>query len=54
MADASGETVTMATANEDDERTMELSALRAIFPELVIDEKQQFTAKPTDNSRSID
>jgi E3 ubiquitin-protein ligase RNF14 len=44
MADASGKTVTMATANEDDERTMELSALRAIFPELVIDEKQQFTA----------
>ncbi|OBT92708.1 translation termination inhibitor protein itt1 [Pseudogymnoascus verrucosus] len=44
MADASGETVTMATANEDDERTMELSALQAIFPELVIDEKQQFTA----------
>ncbi|OBT75050.1 hypothetical protein VF21_06529 [Pseudogymnoascus sp. 05NY08] len=34
----------MATANEDDERTMELSALQAIFPELVIDEKQQFAA----------
>lgn len=38
------QTVTMATANEDDERTMELSALQAIFPELVIDEKQPFTA----------
>ncbi|OBT63297.1 hypothetical protein VE03_07937 [Pseudogymnoascus sp. 23342-1-I1] len=34
----------MATANEDDERTMELSALQAIFPELIIDEKQPFTA----------
>ncbi|KFY07319.1 hypothetical protein V492_07244, partial [Pseudogymnoascus sp. VKM F-4246] len=44
MADATEEKVTMATADEDDERTMELSALQAIFPELTIDEKQQFTA----------
>ncbi|KFY35831.1 hypothetical protein V494_05556 [Pseudogymnoascus sp. VKM F-4513 (FW-928)] len=44
MADATEEKVTMATADEDDERTMELSALQAIFPELIIDEKQQFTA----------
>lgn len=34
----------MVTANEDDERTIELSALQAIFPELIIDEKQPFTA----------
>lgn len=34
----------MATTNEDDERTMELSALQAIFPELIIDEKHPFAA----------
>lgn len=34
----------MVSANEDDERTMELSALQAIFPELIIYEKQPFTA----------
>ncbi|KFY86765.1 hypothetical protein V500_07412 [Pseudogymnoascus sp. VKM F-4518 (FW-2643)] len=34
----------MATANEDDERIIELSALQAIFPELIIDEKQPFKA----------
>lgn len=34
----------MPTANEDDERIIELSALQAIFPELIIDEKQPFKA----------
>lgn len=44
MADILGETATLAPANEDDERIMELSALQAIFPEIIIDEKQPFKA----------
>jgi E3 ubiquitin-protein ligase RNF14 len=34
----------MTTANEDDERSMELTALQAIFPELIVDGRSPFTA----------
>ncbi|KFY59359.1 hypothetical protein V497_04362 [Pseudogymnoascus sp. VKM F-4516 (FW-969)] len=44
MADTLGETATLAPTNEDDERIMELAALQAIFPEIIIDEKQLFKA----------
>jgi E3 ubiquitin-protein ligase RNF14 len=44
MADTLGKTATLAPTNEDDERIMELAALQAIFPEIIIDEKQPFKA----------
>jgi E3 ubiquitin-protein ligase RNF14 len=34
----------MTTTTEDEERAIELSALLAIFPELIIDERKPFTA----------